>query len=130
MRRSSRPVRQTIVACSLAVAGVLAVAPSPAHAASVGLACLQRGGSGLVAHPTRCAVVNPGRGVSSGADLWGLRWKKWGFKTATARGVDQLFRNDGMSYRVTVTATGRSDGRYTRVVVNYGGGVTRSFAPR
>lgn len=119
-----------IAAGVLAATAALTVAPGAASAATVKVACLQLGVSHLVAKPSRCAILTPGKPASSGADLWSLRWKSWGKKTATATGIDQAFRSDGTRYRVKVTATGRRGGVYRKVVVDYGGGITTTYAPR
>jgi hypothetical protein len=121
---------RSVAAGVMAVVALMTTTPTPAFAATVKVACLQRGVSGLVAKPTRCAVVDPGRSASSGADLWNLTWTKWGKKSATGRGVDQVFRNDGTAYKVTVTVSRKKNGRYRTVVVDYGDGLQRTFAPR
>ena len=128
--QSLRTPRLAAGAGVLAAAAALAVAPAPALAASAQIACVQRGVSGLIAKPKRCAVVNPGKAASTGADLEGLRWKSWGKKTATATGVDQAFRSDGTNYSVKVTVSGLKKGRYSTVVVDYGDGVKTTFKPR
>lgn len=81
-------------------------------------------------HPRRCTVLPPRASFSQGVNLARLRWRRWGSRRATFRGINKGFhlpplhlRVRGYAYRLRRDWCGSGLALYTRVRYRTGGRV-------
>jgi hypothetical protein len=79
-------------------------------------------------HPRRCTILPPEASFSQGVNLARLRWRHWGSRHATFRGIDKGFHLPplhlwvrGYAYRLRPDRCGGGLMLYTRVRYRLGG---------
>ena len=60
--------------------------------------------------PRRCMTLAPGEPFAAASNLARLRWRGWGRRVATARGIEEGFRRDPLEIPVRVRAYARRPG--------------------
>jgi len=78
--------------------------------------------------PRRCMTLGPSEPFAAASNLARLRWRGWGRRVATARGIEEGFRSTPLEIPVRVRASARRPGCngdrvYTRLRVSSSDGV-------